>query len=208
MTKTILDHINAGTLLREDWGDGRETACLYSALVPGATSTKGCPAEIMPQWLADVTPYLDDNGTKEAWRGLVTRYGEASQRWHVISADRWEYVRRQLTADCLKLALDAASTVEHGHYWPVVQSACTSIVDTLRDNQDPTPEQREAAEAAAWVAEAEAAEAAEAAAWAAARAAWAAWAADAAAWTADAAAWDSIFDMLMTRIEAEIGETA
>lgn len=226
----ILKHLDNDTLVRRDWGDGEKYACLYSALVPGATSTDNCPAEIMPQWLADVTFSLTDNVSESGWAGRMRRYGEASARWNVLSDDQWEFVRRQWGADCIEVVLRHAEKVEHGDYWADVQKSCQVIFDVLRANQDPTLDQINAAraagdavgavgpawatEAAAWAAEA----AADAAAWAAEAAARAAareaartavkavWAVRATG-TAAEAAWDNLFDMLMDRIEAECAKS-
>lgn len=197
----ILEHLNNGTLLRGAWGDGRETACLYSALVPAATSSKNCPADVMPQWLADVTPDLDDCISEDGWEDRVRRFGYASVRWSVLSDNQWEFIRRQWTADCIELAREYASELDHGDYWPDAESVSTSVVETLRINQDPSEEQIEAAEEAA----ARAAEAAAGPLWlvgAAEAAAGVVWAAGAVR-AAEAAAWDRLFDMLLGRIEAE-----
>jgi hypothetical protein len=68
-----------GRIIRNSWGgktpDGRETACLYAALVPGAKETSGCPAGLMPQWIANMVPDIDDNGSDAAWPAMVERFG-------------------------------------------------------------------------------------------------------------------------------------
>lgn len=73
--------IAEGTLARGRWtgtdARGRQTACLLAALAPecGVSGSAGsCPAEVMPAWLAHLTPWLDDAPSAEAWPGLVRRY--------------------------------------------------------------------------------------------------------------------------------------
>ncbi len=228
----ILIHLERGTLLRNAWGDGQKTACLYSALVPGAKGTDNCPADIMPQWLANVTPGLDDNISNAGWSNRMRRYGVLSSQWHVISPERWEYIRRQWSADCIERAVEIAARLEHGDYWSGVQAACAAIIADLRRNENLSQENINAACDKAtlaadtawkvWAAE-KVVKAAAWAAWAAADTAGAAWAGqDAEAVTEatatavekvaraldspDAAkeeAWDWMFDRLMERIEAE-----
>src|SRR5690348_10976978 len=94
-----------GRLLRNRWRDtvtepGRERACLLAALVPENEVKNGdvvasCPAEVMPQWLAILTPSIDDNGTLAAWPVMTRRYAEAARRWSVLDAPAWDRVRHQ-----------------------------------------------------------------------------------------------------------------
>lgn len=71
---------------------GRKTACLLVALSPevGATEdANACPAEVMPQWLAGITPLIDDEGTLEHWPEVIRRYASLARRWHVLSTEEW-----------------------------------------------------------------------------------------------------------------------
>src|SRR5678810_579442 len=68
--------INEGNLLRNTWTQGQERACLLAALSPEVATTEDpidCPAAVMPAWLANLTPSLDDNGSAEAWPAMVRR---------------------------------------------------------------------------------------------------------------------------------------
>lgn len=48
---------NGRRLVRKEWGDGKATACLLAAIAPQAIDNpSACPACIMPQWLAHLTP--------------------------------------------------------------------------------------------------------------------------------------------------------
>ncbi len=87
--------IRENRLIRKAWtgtdAQGRETACLLAALAPECA--KGnvieCPSELMPQWLAELTPWIDDAPSEEAWPVIVKRYAELSHRWHVLTPDAW-----------------------------------------------------------------------------------------------------------------------
>ena len=61
--------IDEGRLIRRAWAgtddQGRETACLLAAISPEAGQAQNpnaCPAHVMPQWLAHLTPWIDDAG--------------------------------------------------------------------------------------------------------------------------------------------------
>ena len=93
----ILHHLERGTLLRHDFGDGRDTACLISAAHPpcaAAESPALCPAELMPAWLAYLTPFIDDRGSDAAWEPTIRRYAALMARWHVLSPEAWERAHR------------------------------------------------------------------------------------------------------------------
>ena len=67
--------IAEGRLVRNEWGDGQERACLLLAIAPEVGGSEGkvdlCPASVLPPWLAELTPSLDDNGTNAAWPAMV-----------------------------------------------------------------------------------------------------------------------------------------
>jgi len=89
----ILSRLDAKTLVREKWGDGRETACLLAALAPETAEYEDpsvCPADVMPEWLAHLTVWIDDSGTDGAWSGAVRLYAGLAGRWHVLDADGWQ----------------------------------------------------------------------------------------------------------------------
>lgn len=124
-------HINDGTLLRWEWGDGYERACLLAALVPETIHRGGsCPADVMPSWLATITPAMDDNGTQEAWPSMVRRYADLAGKWHILTDAAWERVRRQA------LITITESAVISSH----LESTRTMILDWLRspDTSDDT----------------------------------------------------------------------
>lgn len=90
----ILARLEAGTLARGRWtgvtADGRRTACLLAALVPAvrqAERASACPAEVMPAWLAGLTPWIDDAGTDAAWAGHVREYAALAPHFGRLSAD-------------------------------------------------------------------------------------------------------------------------
>jgi hypothetical protein len=167
---------------------GRELVCALAAFGPDINSASDCPADLMPAWLAELVPTLDDgvSASDVPWFSgeLIAR----ANRWGALDADAWGRVRNRFLAAAIRQALAAAEKVQptpRPDYWDKVQDACGQMITALETGRPVT----EAAEAAwvARVAAAEAAWAARAAAEAAAEAAEAAWAAEAATEAATAA---------------------
>ena len=89
--------ISEGRLIRNEWtgedGQGRETACLLAAISPEVAESwaeKDCPSDLMPEWFARLTPWIDDTGSEEHWPEVIKKYANLASRWHVLSADDWE----------------------------------------------------------------------------------------------------------------------
>ena len=220
-----------GRLIRRNWtgtdAAGRETACLLAALSPEVAKEHdpaACPANIMPSWLAHLTPWIDDRGSLAAWPEMVRRYASLAHRWHVLSPSAWNRLDYRFRI----AALDEASEhYDHKAYPRVaavvarVRALCTRAADGDMPGKRHWAETARAAEAAETVAvaaravavaeaRAATATAARAVVWAvaatAARAvAWAvavAWAAE-----AEAEAVDRLTAALFDLIEAEIALT-
>jgi len=209
-------HIDAGTLIRGAWTgtdeQGRETACLLAALVPQCgieESASVCPAEVMPAWLAYLTPRIDDNGTVEAWPGMVARFASLASRWHALDADAWQRVKYRWLAAVVREAMSHTSEEPVVAVCERVATLCEGVVATGTIDAASFLAAEEEASAAA----ARAAAAAASAAWASARevatavraaraAAEAAKASEARA--AETAAWDRITAQLFEALEREL----
>ena len=211
--------IEENRIIRSEWrgydAQGRETACLLAAMSPAVVDDASqCPADVMPPWLAHLTPWIDDAGTVEHWPKVVRAYADVAARWHVLDAAAWH----RLDYECRVITLREAATHTTD---AAALAACATVIalcERVIAGDEPTESEwaaagavaravvRAAARAVAWAAEARAAaaaaaEAAEAAAAAAARAA--AWAA---AWAAGAvarAAADRMIDAMLAAIARE-----
>lgn len=107
--RLILDRLENGTLVRREWGDGRETACLLSAIHPPCSQTKDaamCPATLMPEWLAELTPWFNDAPSADEWHGLVERYADLASRWWRVTDAAWT----RLDYTCRRIAVAEART--------------------------------------------------------------------------------------------------
>lgn len=121
-------YVAEGRLIRNAWtgtdSRGRKTACLLAALSPkvGAEqSTEACPAEIMPQWFARLTPYIDDGGTETHWPEVVRRYASLARRWHVLDAEAWRRLDYRVRILCVTEAMRYTADKS------VLRACCTVI---------------------------------------------------------------------------------
>jgi hypothetical protein len=167
--------IAEGRLIRHKWQDlGKNTACLLATLSPevGAQETvAACPSEVMPQWLAHLTPWIDDAGSSVMWSSVVSRYAAIAHKWGDWSAEAWErkhyLIRAAFVREAMRHTKDART----------LEVCETSAALCERQGQGGIVVRKDwraaesAAKAAAWAAESAAESAAKAAAWAAAKAA-------------------------------------
>ena len=88
--------IAEGRIVRQQWTDGHERACLLAALSPEAGragDASACPAYVMPPWLAHMTPWIDDEVSAHAWPGVIRRYAALARRWSALDDAAWERAR-------------------------------------------------------------------------------------------------------------------
>jgi hypothetical protein len=91
--------ISEGRVIRGSWAgvdeQGRETACLLGALAPEAGEAEdayACPASVMPEWFAYITPWMDDRGSGTVWPRVVRRYASCAARWSALDDAAWRRV--------------------------------------------------------------------------------------------------------------------
>ena len=97
--ENLMTMIEDNRILRGNWGmqddEGRQYACLLGALAPEtvkAESAQACPADVMPRWLAYLTPLMDDMGSDIYWPTMVRKYADLASRWHVLDEHAWRRV--------------------------------------------------------------------------------------------------------------------
>lgn len=208
--------LEEGRLIRRSWlsyaEDGKQLLCLYTALLndPNARP-ENCPAEVCPQWLAHLLPWINDVSSEEHWPSVVQRVARLAPKFAALPPETEWHVR----ALCVREAMRHTEDVD-------VLTVCERVAVLCETGAPDEAELKSAWEAAraAWAAAraaavralttwATAAEAAEAAAEAAtaaatataAEAVWttrAARAAEAAAWVATA---DRLIDQILDCIE-------
>jgi hypothetical protein len=185
--------LSEGRIIQNDWRrsaeDGRELVCALAAFGPDINSSSDCPADLMPQWLAELVPVLDDGLAAADVPWFMGELVRGAKCWRILDEAAWDRIRTGFSIGLVRQAIASAKPAlgeTPPAYWTDVESACDRVIAALEAGDvNQLEEARAAAWAAARAAEA-AARAAEAAARAAARAA--AWAARAAARAAEAAA--------------------
>jgi hypothetical protein len=199
-------YIDEGRLIRKEWTGkddaGRATACLLAVLAPECGKKRtaaACPAEVMPKWLAELTPGMDDEGSAEAWPAMVRRYASVAARWHALTAAEWAACEVRVKVLCIREAMSQVTVDEWG-----VLVACSRVIECLEAGIDAAAVTATAAleVAAAAAAAAEAAPAA-----AAREAAAEAVAARDAAWAA-AVAWEAAAEAVAARETAAAAAAA
>jgi hypothetical protein len=104
--------IAAGTVCRKRWTlsrDGRHLACLLATIAPATGEQKAasaCPADLIPPWLAHLTPWIDDAGSEEQWPATIRRYAELLRASTVLAPEAW----RRLDYRCRAVAVREART--------------------------------------------------------------------------------------------------
>jgi hypothetical protein len=99
--------ITNGRVIRRAWTrttNGIERACLLAALSPecGAMKTTwACPADLMPRWLAELVPCMDDNGTSAAWPDMVRRFASVIRRTVNVPHAALDAVRDEWLRECV-----------------------------------------------------------------------------------------------------------
>ena len=111
--------ISEGRLFRGSWArvdsDGRHLVCLLSALSPeveAATDPRKCPGDLMPPWLAELVPDINDLGTAAAWPFMIARFTASVAMWGDLLPSVWPRVRlRWLRIGLLEALSHAPSDV-------------------------------------------------------------------------------------------------
>ena len=183
-----------GRLTRNQWSgtdaEGRELLCLYTALAGDSKARpETCPAHLAPKWLARLLPAWDDNGTLDAWPGMVARVVELAPRFGELTGRRERVALAGVNLATLNVAR------EHAGEGVEVVDAVRVLWTRVLAGDEPA--------ASEWRAAARAAYAADAAANAAANAA-AAYAAYADAASTYQRAWDRITAAHLDVIEAAL----
>lgn len=91
--------IRENRITRHNWltvdEQGREVACLLAALSPEAgeaESPAACPASVMPEWFAHLTPWIDDHSSATAWPQVIRRYAACAAKWSALDDAAWRRV--------------------------------------------------------------------------------------------------------------------
>ncbi len=83
--------IREDRLIRKSWGTINDRACLLVALGGDEVikHPEACPASILPEWLAYLTPWIDDAGTDERWPEVVRTYARLVRASAHLTSEQW-----------------------------------------------------------------------------------------------------------------------
>ncbi len=142
-----------GRIIQNSWrrngNDGRKLVCALAAFGPDINKPENCPADLMPAWLAELVPVLDDGIATADVPWFMTGLIDRARQWHVLDADAWERVRVGFTIAVVQQALasaEKAQPVPKPEYWSAVADAAAAVVEALRTGD---PERLKAARSAA-----------------------------------------------------------
>lgn len=125
----ILTACDAGALIQGGWhrrgDDGRELACLLGSIHPQVQSPADCNGDLMPMWLAELTPALFDGISAADVVPIARRFGGLVARWHALTDAQWSGILTRFLVSTIDDAVAAAKPLCEGMpYWAAVASAC------------------------------------------------------------------------------------
>lgn len=125
-----------GRLVRNDWGDGVECACLLTALCPEANPPDGraalIPAAVLPPWVPAYIILLADTAEDAAWAPIKRRFVKVARFLPKLDDDAWFSARKRFLAN----ALDAAARNTLKRDEPEYTAILVDVANVLRG--DPT----------------------------------------------------------------------
>lgn len=146
-------YIREDRILRHRWedtdADGRARACLLSAIAPEVLEEDGgrigsCPAEVMPAWLAYLTPELDDRTSESSWREIIRRYAHVVRR-AALSLDVHGWHRAHCSAALAVLAEARRNPLHvHAQQDGVLDRVCARLRREIEGDDLPRSEWRDA----------------------------------------------------------------
>jgi hypothetical protein len=99
-------------VIRGEWrtkaDDGRERLCLLAALSPEVAEAEdafACPATLLPDWLAELTPRIDDHTSDANWPKVIREFARAARLGAMHLDDKgWERVRLNVLLAAVRIA--------------------------------------------------------------------------------------------------------
>ena len=145
----------AGAIIQGAWqgeNNGRNLVCALAAFgEPGEINgTSDCPADLMPQWLAELVPAIDDGIAEDQVPWFSGALIDRAERWHILNDAAWKRIHTGILIAGVRQAIQAASTVHQANppeYWPKVAVACEQVCTALQTG-DGLAEAKAVAEAA------------------------------------------------------------
>jgi hypothetical protein len=127
-----------GRAIQREWREvrnGKELVRALAAFSPNIKSPEDCPAEYMPDWLAQLIPTLYDGIAADQVVPFFIGLGERAKLWSVLDLEAWERVRVAFLSHCISDALAEAESVcpqPRPVWFTQVRDACEMVLAALR----------------------------------------------------------------------------
>jgi hypothetical protein len=129
-----------GRAIQRKWREirkGKEFVCALAAFGPDINSPKDCPAEYMPEWLAELIPTLDDGIAADQVVPFFIGLGTRAKLWSVLNLEAWERVRVAFVLHCVQDALaKAVCPPPRPAKSTQVRDTCEMVLSSFRGNGD------------------------------------------------------------------------
>jgi hypothetical protein len=98
-----------------------------------------CPQEIMPKFMAAITPIIDDYVSRENWESMVQRYISLASKWYRFTPDQWSEIERYAAIAALFYYGDKTNVYEHTINAPKYNDNIVEVLEGLRDDTSAPP---------------------------------------------------------------------
>ena len=117
-------------LIRGSWTNDEGDCCLLAAFSPEAEHLLlpcACPPSAMPEWLAYLTPQIDDFGSATAWPQMVARYVEVLPKLLSLPTEQLDALH---VAAC-----ETVGTMPTGRPWSLRDRAITRALHSVHGRE-------------------------------------------------------------------------
>jgi hypothetical protein len=98
-----------------------------------------CPKEIMPMFMAAITPIIDDYVSLENWEAMVHRYISLASKWYKLTPQKWSEIERYAAIAALWYYGDKTNVYEHTINAPKYNDNLIEALEGLRDDTSAPP---------------------------------------------------------------------
>ena len=135
-----LAHVE-GRIIQHSWrrSNGKEYVCALAAFGPDINGAEDCPAELMPQWMAQLVPFIDDSIAAEDVPWFMGELLARAKRWAILDDAAWERIHTGFMIRSMQLAIEEAGKVQPDpkpEYWQQVVDALNQVERALRGEGD------------------------------------------------------------------------
>ncbi len=98
-----------------------------------------CPQEIMPKFMAAITPIIDDYVSREKWEAMVEKYISLASKWYKLTPQKWSEIERYAAIAALWYYGDKTDLYAHTINAPNYNDNIVEVLEGLRDDTSAPP---------------------------------------------------------------------